>query len=320
MNSEALVIVAPYELAVRSICVREPGLSQALVAVAHSCISPGTEARVLAGQQVNMPAFPVVPGYSAAGVVERSGPESKWKQGQHVFLTGAACAEFAVCWGAHQRHVVVDDAALTPIPHGVDLASASCAKLAAIAEHGRRLAGIGPGERVAVVGLGPIGFFAALCARAEGADVAVCDLREVRRTLARSLGFREIPAEDPHNADGFDVVIDATGASAALSGTTRLLRDKPWDNQEYPLTRLVVQGSYASPPSLPYDELFCKEPMILIPRDNQRQDVEVVLEMMADGRLPAAGILEDFGSPAKAADAYRSLAAGNTITGFFSWQ
>jgi 2-desacetyl-2-hydroxyethyl bacteriochlorophyllide A dehydrogenase len=266
-----------------------------------------------------MPAFPVVPGYSAAGIVENPGPDSIWEPGQRVFFSDAPCANFAVSWGAHQRHVVVPDRALTEVPPGVDLGMASSAKLVAIAEHGQRIAAVRSGERVAVLGLGPIGFFTALCARARGAIVAVSDLRPARRELAEELGLAILPSEQPSSSEGFDVVVDATGAAPALPIAVSLLREKPWDDLEHPTARLLVQGSYANPPALPYDELFLKEPQILIPRDNQRRDVEAALDMMARGTLPVDRILHDFGSPGRAAEVYQTLAGGEWITGYFSW-
>ena len=46
------------------------------------------------------------------------------------------------------------------------------------------------GQRVLIVGAGPIGLLAAQCARAEGAaEVVVTDTREDRLTLAAALGF-----------------------------------------------------------------------------------------------------------------------------------
>jgi L-iditol 2-dehydrogenase len=62
------------------------------------------------------------------------------------------------------------------------------------------------GQRVLIVGAGPIGLLAAQCARAEGAaSVAVSDTREDRLTLAAALGFPRATAlpdaglgDDPH--------------------------------------------------------------------------------------------------------------------------
>lgn len=319
VKSEALVVSAPGKMEIREVNVPEPANAQVMVAVRHSCISPGTEGRVLAGQQAGLPDFPVVPGYSAAGIVERTGPGSRWKQGQAVFLTGAPCTDYSVCWGAHQRHVVVDDSKLIAVPEGADLAAASSAKLAAIAWHGVRLAKVGEGEKVAVLGLGPIGMCAALSAKARGANVAVMDLRASRRALAQTLGLEVL---DPNASDlqgEYAVVIDATGAAAALPGAVTMLRDKPWDDCEHSPTRLVIQGSYAQPPILPYDDLFVKEPLVLIPRDNQRQDIDAVLQMIAKGELPMGNLLQDFGPPSRAMDAYNSLASGERVTGYFTW-
>ena len=62
------------------------------------------------------------------------------------------------------------------------------------------------GQRVLIVGAGPIGLLAAQCARAEGAiSVSVSDTREDRLTLAAALGFPRAAAlpdaglgDDPH--------------------------------------------------------------------------------------------------------------------------
>ncbi len=317
MKSKALVIVRQGLLELKTIHVPDPGGNQVLVEVAHSCISPGTEARVLAGVQENMPNLPVIPGYSAAGIVKATGAGSVWRVGQHVFFSGAPCADFPVCWGAHQGHVVVGDAALVEVPVGVDLRAASCAKLVAIAEHGRRLANIGKGDRVAIVGLGPIGFFAALCARAHGAEVSVSDLCGPRLEMARRLGLDIVDYDLKESP--YTVVVDATGAPSAMAGAIRLLQEKPWNNELLPATRFVIQGSYASPPLLPYSELFWREPNIFVPRDNQRRDVESALEMMSAGLLPVENVVEDLGSPADAPCAYQTLTDGHHVTGAFTW-
>lgn len=318
MNPQALVVSAPHQLTPRSVelpCLKE---KHALVGVEYSCISPGTESRVIAGLQQGMPPFPVVPGYSAVGTILEVGSGSSWKAGERVFLTGAPCLNFAVCWGAHQSHVVLPDGRLIAVPEGVDPVGASAAKLAAIAEHGQRIAGVGAGEQIAVLGLGPIGFFAALCAKARGAKVTVWDVREARRAKALEIGLDLLP-EQSGTSPGFDVVVDATGSPKALGQAVALLREKPWDDACHPSGRLVVQGSYAGPPPLPYDELFWKEATVFIPRDNQARDIRAVFQLMAEDKLPVGAVLHDFGSPSDALHAHEMLAKGDLITGFFRW-
>ena len=68
----------------------------------------------------------------------------------------------------------------------------------------RCAAGRVAGQRVLVVGAGPIGLLAAQCARAEGAaSVVVSDTRDDRLTLAAALGFPRVAASPAGDA-GFD--------------------------------------------------------------------------------------------------------------------
>ena len=65
----------------------------------------------------------------------------------------------------------------------------------------RCAAGRVAGQRVLVVGAGPIGLLAAQCARAEGAaEVVVSDTREDRLTLAAALGFPRVAASPAGDA------------------------------------------------------------------------------------------------------------------------
>src|SRR3954467_3699229 len=69
------------------------------------------------------------------------------------------------------------------------------------------------GQRVLVVGAGPIGLLVAQCARAEGAaDVLVSDTRHDRLTLAAALGF---PPAEYGVAERADPVAAAAAAAAA---------------------------------------------------------------------------------------------------------
>ena len=64
------------------------------------------------------------------------------------------------------------------VPDDVDLADAAFATVASIALHGLRLADVGPGGKVCVIGLGLIGQLTVRLAIASGLDVVGIDLRE----------------------------------------------------------------------------------------------------------------------------------------------
>jgi 2-desacetyl-2-hydroxyethyl bacteriochlorophyllide A dehydrogenase len=94
----------------------------------------------------------------------------------------------------------------------------------AIGAHAVKRAAVGPGDKVLVVGAGPIGLGVISFARIAGAEVAVLDMDLGRCNSARELtGATVLPTQDvaaamrDHtNGDLFDVVIDATGNAAAM--------------------------------------------------------------------------------------------------------
>jgi 2-desacetyl-2-hydroxyethyl bacteriochlorophyllide A dehydrogenase len=95
----------------------------------------------------------------------------------------------------------------------------------AIGAHAVRRGDVGPGDRVLVVGAGPIGLGSVLFARAAGAKVAVIDHDHERVRMAATLsGVEAIAIEkDASEAvgeftsgEGFDVVFDATGNQKSM--------------------------------------------------------------------------------------------------------
>lgn len=323
--AEALLVKSPGDVGLREVRIPEPAPGEVLVETHFSCVSPGTESRVVAGRQSGAPPFPFIPGYAASGRVVAAGPGVGLAPGENVFFSGTERADVALCWGAHVSHAVVSARNLSLIPAGVDLRSASAAKLAAIAYHGLTLSRPAPHEKVTVIGLGPIGFLSALLHRMSGADVLALDLSPARRALAAKLGLATTDSPESLRSlrpEGAEIVVDATGVPAVLGQAAGLVRNLPWDGLVHPVGRLLVQGSYAEPLVLPYDALFEREAHVLVPRDCRPADILAVLDLMRRGLLVVEQLLEDLGSPEAASDVYASLGArpfGDRITGVFCW-
>lgn len=138
--------------------------------------------------------------------------------------TDGAMAEF-VCVRADQCHA---------LPPTLDDGLGALIEPLAVALHAVRRAGGVAGKRTLVVGGGTIGLLAALTARAYGAPlVAVTDVVASRRARALQLGADA--ALDPRSPDlaadarglaedGFDVVLEASGAPPALRQAFDLVR------------------------------------------------------------------------------------------------
>lgn len=186
-----------------------------LVRSLYSGISRGTEATVFQGlvppseyDRMRAPfmagdfPFPVKYGYCTVGEVMEG----------EAALVGAR----VFCLHPHQDYFVVPKTALALLPQ--DLAPER-AVLAANMETALNIiwdAEIRPGDRVAVFGAGVVGALTAhLAAGIPGTATLLVDPNAERSQLAGALGLRFAP---PEGLEGeFDVLINASGAAAALS-------------------------------------------------------------------------------------------------------
>src|SRR5512140_169603 len=127
---------------------------------------------------------PMALGYSSAGTIIELGADMQgFTVGQRVACAGGGYA-------VHAEYGVVPRNLLAPLPDNVDFEAAAFATLGAIAMHGFRLARPQVGERVAVIGLGLLGYLAAQIASAAGCSVFGVDVDSQRVALAASFGLQ----------------------------------------------------------------------------------------------------------------------------------
>jgi predicted dehydrogenase len=233
---------------VEEVPVPTPRAGQALVKVAASLVSAGTERMVvefaeksLVGKARSRPdlvrqvvdkmqregviptvkaAFnrldqPMALGYSSAGTIVELGPGMDgFRVGQRVACAGGGYA-------VHAEYNLVPRNLLTPLPDGVDFESAAFTTLGAIALHGLRLAEPQLGENVAVIGLGLVGLLTVQMAAATGCHVFGVDIDLQRVQLAASFGIQacsrdqaEASAQAFTANRGFDSVIICADTSS----------------------------------------------------------------------------------------------------------
>jgi threonine dehydrogenase-like Zn-dependent dehydrogenase len=124
--------------------------------------------------------------------------------------------------GAYAGYAAVPDFNLHRLPENVSYDQASAVQVLGISYHAvADRVKPAPGERVAVIGAGPIGLGAALIARSMGAEVTIFDLLDYRLALARSLGIPHTMNPDAGDlraralaatgGRGFDKVVECVG-------------------------------------------------------------------------------------------------------------
>jgi len=93
IDTTAIVLEGPKEIACRSLVLEEPKPGDLVVAVSHSGISTGTERLFWSGEMPPFPGmgYPLVPGYEAVGEIVEAPSNSSFKTGERVFVPGAAC-------------------------------------------------------------------------------------------------------------------------------------------------------------------------------------------------------------------------------------
>ena len=149
-------------------------------------------------------------GYSSMGKIVAIGEGvSGFQVGQRVACGGGGYA-------VHAEFALVPKNLVAPVPDSVSDAAAAFATVGAIGMHAFRLTEAQVGERIAVIGMGLVGFMAALVARAAGCEVAAFEPDPWRLELCRKMGF---VAAEPGQAleltptftegKGFDAVIIA---------------------------------------------------------------------------------------------------------------
>jgi 2-desacetyl-2-hydroxyethyl bacteriochlorophyllide A dehydrogenase len=315
MKSRAIVFSARSKVELQTVEIPDPEVGEVLVRAEYSCVSPGTEARVLNGTQVGHPGFPVISGYATVGRVEAGDPA--WI-GKRVIYAGTRRASISPLWGGHIEFGVAASDRVVEVPEAVDPVAASATQLVAIAFRGVRKAKALPHETVFVVGLGPIGQFSARWFSASGCRVIGIDPLPERRaafaaeTAASDQALELLP-------DGADVVVDCTGAPAAFARSVLLAKQIPWGSNVRN-ARLIIQGSYPDTFVVDYDSAFVRELDVMFPRATTQDDWVASLSAMERGVMDARAIISRVVKPGQAAEAFGWFGTDpSVLTIAFDW-
>lgn len=197
-------------------------------------------------------------GYSGAGVlVEKHSTVTDLNIGDLVAYGGEGTG--------HGETIVTGRNLAARIPPGVGCEKACFATLGAIAMHSVRLANLGLGDTVAVIGMGLVGQLVAQLARLQGGRVFALDLRPDRVQLAEQLGAQGILGGDgareavlqATGGRGVDCVIVAAAAKSSVPCRQgiEICRDRG---------RMVIVGAVEM--DLPRDEMYVKEIQLSLSR------------------------------------------------------
>jgi alcohol dehydrogenase/L-iditol 2-dehydrogenase len=217
----------------------------------------GSDLHMWTAQQSWAVNYPVVLGHEFCGIIRQVGRNVKgWQEGDRVVSETAAVIDpdspltrqglynldpgrrgfGALIDGAMRQYVPVPARILHRVPDSMSFDQAAltepcCVAYSAVVSNVR----IRPGDRIAVLGPGPIGILCAAIARLCGAEVGLAGLERDRQRLSVGAMYGCQPLVENLNewafvGDGLGVdgVIDATGVSAAISTALEIVRPAGW--------------------------------------------------------------------------------------------
>src|SRR5258705_1191004 len=198
-------------------------------------------------------------GYSGAGILVDKHPSVRdFEIGDRVAYGGEGTG--------HAETVIAGEKLVVKVPDAVSFEHACFTTLGSIALNSIRIAAIGVGDVVAVMGLGLVGQLVAQLVRAQGGIVVAIDMRQDRVDLAKATGAdfalsggATVPGEinSITNGRGVDCVIVAAASKtpAPVQQAVKISRDRG---------KVVIVG--AVPLDVPRDEMYIKELQLLMSR------------------------------------------------------
>jgi len=294
----------------------KPGTGEVLIEVKAAGIC-GTDLHVKNDRFPYWP--PVILGHEFSGEIVALGPGCKYyRTGErvvgephtrhcgvcHLCRTGNVqiCPEKrSPGWGIHgcmARYLVMPEQLLHRIPKGIDFDTAAVIEPTANTVHDViERAGIVAGDFVVVIGPGPIGLLAGLTARAAGARHVVMagapPDEGLRLDKARDLGFETVmnvarqnlaqTVMDLTGGMGADLVIECSGAPAAIAGTVELARKKG------KICAIGLTGGRTV--DFPWEKAAFKVLDIHFCMSTSYTSWERAIHLVASGRLPAHEVI-----------------------------
>lgn len=208
--------------------IPRPAETQVLIAVKAASVCGG-DLHIYKGKHPSAPP-PVALGHELAGdVVEVGRKVTSVRVGDRVTVEPViACGECPPCLrgeygycdhlsyhyrrgqGAMADYFVADQRYVFQLPAGMPYETGALIEPLAVAVHAVKRAKIGVGERVVIIGAGPIGILVCAVAKAAGArEIIVADIAEARLQMACTMGATR--AINSQQEDVVDVVREMTG-------------------------------------------------------------------------------------------------------------
>lgn len=199
------------------------------------------------------------------------------------------CEHFGLQGGGYAEYAVTRPNQCVRLPKTASLADGAIIEPLAVALHGVKLSGLKAGDRVLVLGAGPIGLAAAFWARRLGAArVVVQDIADWQQARALAMGadaFVCDPADPVAASDAAfagirpDIVFECVGVPGLIAQAVQQVRNRG---------TILLLGLCTRPDSFNSFAMLQKEVRLVTSAFFTRQDFEQALDALAAGAAEPA--------------------------------
>lgn len=285
--------------------IPEIASNEALIKVKYAGIC-GTDIHLVAGEHATA-AYPLIPGHECVAEIVALGDDSRpdLKVGDLVVpqpysscgvcdpcLTGMdnVCSDLSIV-GVHQDGVFAEYAKvlsrkLFKIPSNIDLKLAALTEPLAVAVHDVKMSSLKVGDKVLVMGAGPIGVLIAMVAKLAGAgEVIISEVSQYRIDFATNLGLKTLnPMSEDFKSEvslitkgkGFDVVFEVSGSKAGIATMTDYVKIGG---------EVIVVGISAEAFPVNTTAIFSKQLRLTGVRLHSQVNFRAAVEIMESGKL-----------------------------------
>jgi L-iditol 2-dehydrogenase len=332
----ALVLTAPHEFEIRDVPKPAPASNEVLCRVKAIAIC-GTDAEIIEGTFTGRwpRAYPFIPGHEWSGEVVEAGdvarafgfvPRTRVAGTSHSgcgYCRMCRTGRYNLCFnygredlghrqyghytqGAYAEYVVQTIKSVFRVPDAMPYDVAALCDTASIALHSVKRPGVEPGDVVVGVGSGGMGILIAMCAKTLGAGRVIVVGGGKRLDRACALGFETV---DYHDGDpvakvremtggvGADVALDSAGTKDSVGQAIRMVRKGG---------RVAFTGIPKEPSTIDFQKIVLEEIDLYGVRAN-RNTMEEVIPLLAEGRIPADKLITHHFKLADFADALRTF-------------
>jgi (R,R)-butanediol dehydrogenase/meso-butanediol dehydrogenase/diacetyl reductase len=205
----------------------------------------------------------------------------------------AWCAGFGLQGGGYAEYALTRPNQCVRLPKTASLADGAIVEPLAVALHGVNLSGLKTGDRVLVLGAGPIGLAVAFWARRQGAGrVVVQDVADWQRDRALAMGAsdfvvdRDHPVEASDRALGgkADIVFECVGITGLIAQAVEQVRVKG---------TILLLGLCTRPDTFNSFAMLSKEIRLITSAFFKRQEYETALDVLDAGVVEPRMLVTD---------------------------